>query len=195
MNYLAHFQLAGDQPAMIKGALLGDFVKGPLNDQFDTATARGIELHRKIDAFSGSAVEIKLACRALAPELQRYAGIVTDVVFDFFLSHHWSSFHGQPLAQFAAKVYRVIEHQGDPWPLAAQRFSRHLVDYDLLCQYGDWHTVDRVLSSISQRLSRDNPLQQAAARIEPQLDTLERGFLEFYPRVQRYAETFIEQQT
>ena len=83
MNYLAHFHLAGEQPAMIRGALLGDFVKGPLRGQFDAITERGIELHRKIDAFSGRADDIRIASQALAPELRRYAGIITDVVSTF----------------------------------------------------------------------------------------------------------------
>jgi acyl carrier protein phosphodiesterase len=191
MNYLAHFHLAGEQPAMIKGALLGDFVKGPLRGQFDAATERGIELHRKIDAFSAGADEIKIASRGLAPELHRYAGIITDVVFDFFLSRHWSIFHGQPLADFAQSIYGTIELDGSDWPIAAQHFRRRLVDYNLLCRYGDWSTVDRVLCSIAERLSRDNPLGHAAASVKPQLDSLESGFLNFYPKIQHYSETFI----
>jgi acyl carrier protein phosphodiesterase len=192
MNYLAHFHLAGEQPAMIRGALLGDFVKGPLRGQFDATTERGIELHRKIDAFSGRADDIRIASQALAPELRRYAGIITDVVFDFFLSRHWSSFNRQPLADFAQTIYQVIELNGDDWPVAARHFCRRLVDYDLLCQYGEWSTVDRVLRSIAERLSRDNPLGQAAASIEPKLDRLERGFLDFYPKLQCYTEAFVQ---
>jgi acyl carrier protein phosphodiesterase len=195
MNYLAHFHLAGEQPAMIAGALLGDFVKGPLRGHYDIATERGIELHRKIDAYSASAEDIKIASQALAPEMQRYAGIVTDVVFDFFLSRHWSRFHPRPLAEFSQSIYRTIEDDRSEWPDAARHFSRKLIDYDLLCQYGEWSTVDRVLKSISARLSRDNPLAEAAASIEPQLDLLETGFLDFYPKAQRYTRAFIKQHT
>ena len=52
MNYLAHFHLAGDDPAMIGGALLGDFVKGSLGGEYHRDLERGIRLHRRIDAFS-----------------------------------------------------------------------------------------------------------------------------------------------
>ena len=68
MNYLAHFHLAGEQPAMIKGALLGDFVKGPLRGQFDAATERGIELHRNIDAFSAIPKPLSTLERVPAPK-------------------------------------------------------------------------------------------------------------------------------
>ena len=180
---------------MIAGALLGDFVKGPLRGHYDIATERGIALHRKIDAYSASAEDIKIASQALAPEMQRYAGIVTDVVFDFFLSRHWSRFHPRPLAEFSQSIYRTIEDDRSEWPDAARHFSRKLIDYDLLCQYGEWSTVDRVLKSIAARLSRDNPLAEAAASIEPQLDLLETGFLDFYPKAQRYSRAFIKQHT
>ena len=52
MKYLAHFHLAGIDEGLISGALLGDFVKGPLRGDFDAAVERGISLHRNIDAFS-----------------------------------------------------------------------------------------------------------------------------------------------
>ncbi len=193
MNYLAHFHLAGRDPAMIHGALLGDFVKGPLRGEFDSATEQGISLHRKIDAFSDGANDIRQARRTLPPEFHRYAGIITDVVFDFFLSRHWQRFHHQRLDEFAASIYQAMEPCPDSWPEPARRFSRRLMDYDLLCQYGDWTTVERVLDSIASRLSRPNPLGEAAAQIEPLLDTMETAFLAFYPSLQNCARDFLEQ--
>lgn len=187
MNYLAHFHLAGDHPAMLQGALLGDFVKGPLRGQFGDAVERGISLHRKIDAFSNGAEDVRRASQALTPDLQRYAGIVTDVVFDYFLSHHWSRFHSQQLRGFAQSVYRAIAPAIDSWPIPAQRFSKRMVEHDLLCQYGEWATVDRVLGSIGMRLSHENPLSRAADTVRPKLKQLELDFFEFYPKLQTYT--------
>ncbi len=187
MNYLAHFHLAGNQPAMLQGALLGDFVKGPLRGQFGARVEQGIALHRRIDAFSNGAEDVKRANEALSPDLRRYAGIVTDVVFDYFLSHHWSRFHSQELPGFAQSVYRAITPAMDSWPVSAQRFSRRMIEHDLLCQYGHWATVERVLGSIGMRLSHDNPLSSAAATVRPRLQQLELDFFEFYPKLQAYT--------
>ena len=188
MNYLAHFHLAGDHPAMLQGALLGDFVKGPLRGQFGTAVERGISLHRKIDAFSNSAEDVKRVSQELAPELRRYAGIVTDVVFDYFLSRHWSRFHSQKLPRFAQSVYRAISPATDSWPAPARRFSQRMMEHDLLSQYGEWSTVERVLGSIGMRFPRDNPLAGAADKVEPNLKQLESSFFEFYPKLQAYTD-------
>ncbi len=187
MNYLAHFHLAGDHPAMLQGALLGDFVKGPLRGQYGDEVERGISLHRKIDAFSNGAEEVKQASQALPPELQRYAGIVTDVVFDYFLSRYWRRFHSQHLPGFAQSVYQAIAPAMEDWPVPAQRFSRRMMEYDLLSNYGDWATIERVLESIGLRLSRDNPLAGAADKVQPKLKQLEQDFFQFYPRLQAYS--------
>lgn len=187
MNYLAHFHLAGHHPGMLQGALLGDFVKGPLRGQYGADVELGIALHRKIDAFSNGAEDIRRAGSALTPGLQRYAGIVTDVVFDYFLSRHWHQFHSQQLPGFAQSVYQAIAPAIDDWPTAAQRFGRRMMEHDLLCQYGEWATVERVLGSIGTRLSHDNPLAEAAAAVKPKLNVLELSFFAFYPKLQAYT--------
>ena len=52
MNYLAHFHLSHGNDDWMTGALLGDFVKGPLKGERSKALEQGILLHRKIDAFT-----------------------------------------------------------------------------------------------------------------------------------------------
>ncbi|MGA2151478.1 MAG: DUF479 domain-containing protein, partial [Geobacteraceae bacterium] len=51
MNFLAHLYLSGDDPELLVGNLLGDFVKGRLSGNFPDGIERGIELHRRIDSF------------------------------------------------------------------------------------------------------------------------------------------------
>lgn len=175
---------------MINGALLGDFVKGPLRGDFGDEVERGIRLHRKIDAYSDADTELRLFRRALPTSLRRYSGILTDVVFDFYLSAHWAEFHHEDLSLFSRSVYRIIEDHRETFPGRARDFSQRLIDYDLLCQYGEWTTVDRVIRSIGARLRFDNPLRAGAATIEPHRKLAEAAFLHFYPRVQQYAADF-----
>lgn len=172
---------------MIHGALLGDFVKGPLVGDYDAATERGILLHRQIDGFSNRDTQLRELTRQLPPELQRYGGIIIDVVFDHFLSLHWSRFHPEALETFTAGIYAAIEPHHRQWPPPARRFSERLVEYDILGQYHDWSTVERVFVTIGKRLSRDNPMPSAAAAVAPELATMEAIFLDFYPRVLAHA--------
>src|SRR5438094_5646041 len=52
MNYLAHLFLAGDTAELLIGNLAGDFVKGPLRDEFTPGIREGIRQHRRLDAFT-----------------------------------------------------------------------------------------------------------------------------------------------
>lgn len=54
MNYFAHLYLADNSPGSQIGSLLGDFVKGTLDNAYDEEITRGILIHRRIDSFSDS---------------------------------------------------------------------------------------------------------------------------------------------
>jgi len=44
--------LSGDDPELLVGNFMGDFVKGPLGDAYPTRIRQGLVLHRKIDSFA-----------------------------------------------------------------------------------------------------------------------------------------------
>ena len=52
MNFLAHAFLAGGEPELIVGGVIGDWIKGPLPGVLPADLARGVALHRAIDSFS-----------------------------------------------------------------------------------------------------------------------------------------------
>lgn len=172
---------------MIHGALLGDFVKGPLRGDFSPATERGIALHRRIDGFSNRDAELQQLIRKFPADLQRYGGIITDVIFDHFLSIHWQRFHDISLEEFADGIYAHIDQSNVHWPKEARLFSQRLIQHDLLNNYRNWKTIEGVLSSIGARLSRSNSLDRAAVLVRPQFDTMESVFLGTYPRIELFA--------
>ena len=49
MNYLAHLYLAEQSREGLLGSLLGDFVKGRLDDRFPETVRRGTALHRTLE--------------------------------------------------------------------------------------------------------------------------------------------------
>ena len=187
MNYLAHFHLSYGDDALLVGALLGDFVKGPLRGNLDRRLEQGIWLHRKIDAFTDNNEQLRQLRQRFRPEFHRYSGIMTDVIFDHFLNLHWQKFHGQPLAEFSSEIYQLLDNHHQ-LPPAAQQLATNLRRYDVLGNYAQWQTVESALPRIGQRLNRGrpgrgNPLQEAAAELRMHYEGLERGFLAFYPQL------------
>ncbi len=186
MNYLAHFHLGHGSNDLLVGALLGDFIKGPLTGRHGEGLEQGILLHRKIDAFTDQHPALRQAQQLFAPQYRRYAGIMTDVLFDHFLNRHWSQFHPQPLTDFSLHVYQLLDSQN--LPATAKRQADNLCRYDVLVNFQHWQTVEGALLQISQRIRRDNPLATAAAELEKHYAELERVFLAFYPELESHAD-------
>ena len=49
---LSRLVLAGEQPLDVVANLMGDFVRGPLDERIDSRFHDGIRLHRRIDSFT-----------------------------------------------------------------------------------------------------------------------------------------------
>lgn len=184
MNYLAHFHLARAHDDWLVGALLGDYVKGPLRGELPAGWEEGIRLHRKIDAISDRHPLRGQLASALPPEWRRYAGIVLDVCCDHWLSQQWDTWHPQPLPQFAAEVYRVLQRHHDTLPDSSRRFAQRLCDYDMLNGYRDWDAVPATLRRIGTRLRPGNPLLRASADLIAAAAPLRGGFSGFYRELQ-----------
>ena len=72
------------------GGFLGDYIKGRLENRFSLEIERGIRLHRAIDQYADSHPTVKDSYERLDPKFRRYAGIITDIVFDHLLALNWS---------------------------------------------------------------------------------------------------------
>lgn len=92
MNYLAHLYLADDSPGSLIGSLLGDFVKGNLDNAYDEEITRGILIHRRIDSFSDSHEKVLESKRLISPKRRTFSSIIIDVSFDHFLARDWSEY-------------------------------------------------------------------------------------------------------
>lgn len=185
MNYLAHFHLSYGDDELLIGGLLGDFVKGPLKAERSPGIEQGIMLHRKIDAFTDSHPALRLVHQRFEPRFRRFAGIMTDVLFDHFLNRHWGQFHPQPLADFSLEIFALLK--ATPLPAPARLMADNLARYDVFRQYQHWPTVESALTRIGQRIKRDNPLHQSAEQLQQHYPALEQCFLDFYPQLQQHA--------
>ena len=52
MNYLAHAYLSFNEPEILVGNMISDFVKGKKRFDFSENIQKGIMLHRNIDTFT-----------------------------------------------------------------------------------------------------------------------------------------------
>ena len=188
MNYLAHFHLSHGNNDLLIGALLGDFIKGPLTGKHGKNLEQGILLHRKIDAYTDTHPQLITLHQSFQPHYRRYASIMTDVAFDHFLNKHWQLFHNQSLDIFSQEVFTLLDDFED-MPKDAKILAGNLSRYNAFKLYQHWPTIEQVLTRISARLKHTNPLATAADELYIHYPEIEKVFLDFYPQLQQHVST------
>lgn len=180
MNHLVHLFLSDPTDGCRLGALMGDYVKGRLDQRYSAEIRWGLQLHRKIDRFAETNSHFQRSKQRLDPALRHYRGILVDVAYDHFLAVDWTDFADLSLEQFAAAIYRLLDEQQAQLPPALQKDAPRMVAADWLVACRQKHTIEKVLQRLAKRLTRRNQLGEGLMEIErhyQQLATDFRGFL------------------
>ena len=184
VNYLAHAWLARHSDDAILGAILGDFVFGQSGLQdWPPAVRAEIVRHRRIDLYTDAHPAVVVA-RGLFDDagLRRYAGIVLDVHFDHCLARHWQRWNDAPLADFTARVYRVLLARRDALPPRLRAIAPRMAAHDWLGSYVQRGNVDHAVRGIATRLSRNGDKLVACLDVlrveEPRIEA---AFEAFFP--------------
>ena len=189
VNYLAHLYLSEPTEDAWLGALLGDFVKGPLDPaQHGIAITRAIAVHRRIDTFTDAhPVVLRSKARISAPR-RRYAGIMLDMFYDHFLAKYWSEFHQESLEHFANRVYAILGYRHHALPPRLRHVARVMAQQDWLGSYARIESIRGALDRMSLRLRRENPLHGSADELVGRYGELEADFREFLPLAARFVQ-------
>jgi acyl carrier protein phosphodiesterase len=184
MNYLAHLFLADDNAESLIGNLAGDFVKGALGDRFTPGIRKGIQHHRRVDAFTDSHPSVAAFRRVLIPDHGHYSRVIADMFFDHFLAVSWERYSpAESLDEFLGRVYRLIGQQVDQLPGRLQIVFPLMRDGRWLQSYAHVDGIDEALTNISKRLSRRPHLETATHHLIDSRAELERHFHDFFPDV------------
>ncbi len=194
MNYLAHLYLSEPTEDGWIGALLGDFVKGPLDPRSANGITRAIALHRKIDSFTDAHPVVRQSKARISAARRRYAGIMVDMFYDHFLARDWHKFHEDPLEIFAARIYGLLEREHATLPEKLQRIAPNMARLDWLASYAHIDSIHTALDRMGQRLRRENALLHSADELEEHYADLEMDFRAFMPEVQNLRSNTITQQ-
>lgn len=166
MNYLVHLYLAGDDPELRLGGLMGDFVKGPLDEHYPPGITAGLRLHRRIDSLAATSPHCRASRRRLHPRFGHTRAVLVDIFYDHFLAVHWNEFHDQPLPAFAAGVYRLLREERDILPPGLARIAPRMTELDWLTSYRDRTSVNIALQRMATRLSRPTAMGEGAVELE-----------------------------
>ncbi len=194
MNFLAHLHLADGDPGDMTGGVAADFVRNPDLHLLSPEVFRGVMLHRLIDGFTDRHPVTLRSISRVSRKMGWFGGIVIDIYYDHILARDWAKYSSEPLAEFAARSYAVLEagQAGLPLHEAAREFMRRFIDDDRLNSYatvaGIEDTLARVSRVIAERIPhRAIPLTDAMPILIARDAEIAADFHEFYPELMAFA--------
>jgi acyl carrier protein phosphodiesterase len=182
MNYLAHAYLSFNQPQLLVGNMISDFVKGKKKFDYPPGIQTGIALHRSIDAFTDEHTTTKQAKEIFRPHYRLYAAAFVDVVYDHFLATDKQHFTLNSLEQFAANTYEQLEKYTSNMPDRFAGMFPYMKQQNWLYNY---HTKWGIEKSLGGVVRRSAYLTES--------DTAFRLFQEHYDELQKYYDLFFPQ--
>jgi acyl carrier protein phosphodiesterase len=187
VNYLAHLLLSPPDDDALVGAMLGDFVKGPLGERYPGRVGAAIALHRRIDSFTDAHPVVRASRGRVAPGRRRYAGIMVDLFYDHFLARHWREHHDAPLEAFAERVYALLAARSGELPADLRWVAARMAERNWLVHYARPDYVGRALEGIGRRLKRGNGLLGSGDDLAAAYEGFEADFRVFFPEARRFA--------
>ena len=179
MNYLAHLFLSDDEEDVLLGNLMGDFVKGRLDDRYPKGIVRGLQQHRRADQFARTNAQFQASRRCIDPALGHLRSVLVDIYYDHFLARDWGILHPTPLPRFAARIYALLERRRKELPAGLAAIAPSIVTHDWFNGYGRLETVDLVLKRMVRRFSRPVDLPRGSVELRRHYAVLRRHFHAF----------------
>jgi acyl carrier protein phosphodiesterase len=188
MNYLAHLRLSPIDAEPMTGNLMGDFRKYLDDTALPDKVSQGIKNHMRVDKFTDSSQSILTLKRLFSSERRRFAGIILDVSFDYFLIRHWQEFCDTAFDEFINQVHRNVASMSDIMPLRMQHVMDFMITEEWLRSYATLDGIGNALDRMSLRIRFENKLAGAIEEVEHHYEKLEAGFLEFFPELINHIE-------
>ncbi|NEQ38198.1 MAG: DUF479 domain-containing protein [Okeania sp. SIO3I5] len=192
MNYLAHLFLAKNTAESQIGNLLGDFVKGHL-EQYETIYSNeiitGIKTHRQVDFFTDTHPIYLRSKNRISKSHRRLAGIIIDICYDHFLANHWNLFSDENLDVFVQKIYVLLKKNQEILPERLKKILPKIISENWLSSYKKISGINLTFVRLSRRLNRENNLASATNELLKNYAEIKSDFLIFFPEVINYVQT------
>ncbi len=188
MNYLAHAYLSFNQPQVLAGNMISDFVKGKKQYEYELMIRRGIKLHRAIDEFTDTHPAIKEMKKPFRSAYGLYAGAFTDIACDYFLANDKNEFDSaEQLALFCRNTYVELEKQIDDLPENFKNIFVYMKEYNWLYNYQFEWGIQKSFAGIVRRAKYMNDADTAFAIFHDNIEIMRPYYNDFFPLLKNYS--------
>ena len=187
MNYLAHAYLSFNEPEILVGNMISDFVKGKKQFDFAENIHKGIMLHRSIDTFTDEHEITKQAKTFFKPAVGLYAGAFVDVVYDHFLACDNNEFKNEELLNFSLSVYKMLSGYADVLPAKFALMFPYMKMDNWLYNYRTLNGTEKSFAGLARRAKYLNNSEPAFECFKNNYETLKQYYYAFFPALKNFA--------
>ena len=193
MNFLAHFHLSGTNEDIAIGNFLGDFLRGSTKETRPLRINQGIKLHQFIDHYTDTHPIVKQVTQLLQPYFSKYAPVVSDVYFDYFLANHFTDYSSISLREYTNNVYDLIDRKRPLLTKRALKFYEFLIVRDIFFEYGNLDGMTHVFNGLASKAKFESNMEKAVSVLVKHEVELYEMFKQFYPDLQKASHNFLNE--
>jgi len=187
VNYLAHAYLSFGEPDILTGNMISDFVKGKKKFDYPDRILMGINLHRKIDAYTDTHPATRQAKEYLKNAAGPYAGSFTDIVYDHFLANDAYEFEEGALDVFAQNTYTNLEAYEKWIPEKYKQFFFYMRTQNWLLHYRSTEGILNSFKGLCRRAKYINDPEPVFEAFLKHYEELKMAYELFFPHVKTLA--------
>ena len=183
LNYLAHMQLSCSDDYLIVGNFLADMLDLHGQEKLPQAYQKGVALHRLIDTFTDQHSDVRAVNKLLHANHHKYAPVVSDVIFDFFLGKNWDLYDTRTLQPFCNMIYDVLTDHIHVAPSTTANIINRMIEDNFLLKYTSFEGLTFVFDKMSKRTRFESNFPKAIEDIQNFHDEINDRFNSFYPDI------------
>ncbi len=192
MNYLAHAYLSFNNPGILVGNMISDFVKGKKQYEYPDTVQKGIRLHRAIDTFTDQHPATRAAKLLFKPAVGAYAGAFIDVVYDHFLAADETELAEPELLLFAHSVYTQLAEQQSLLPEKFAGMLPYMTNQNWLYHYRSEYGIEKSFGGLVRRAAYLDDASAAFLVFRKEYAALQDYYRAFFPEVKTFASTYLD---
>jgi len=158
---------------------MADYVKGRKYENYKADIQKGILLHRSIDSYTDSHPLVSHSGQYFREVYRKYAGVITDVVYDHFLAKNWERYHQISLNKFVTSCHEVLVRHYLVLPNRVKLFLPFLIQSRRLETYAEIEGLRTALNIMVRHTSLPDETDQAIEILLENYDALEQEFHAF----------------
>ena len=192
MNYLAHAYLSFNEPGILTGNMISDFVKGKKKFDFSLVIQRGIALHRAIDEFTDFHPVTQQAKSYFKKDYRLYAGAFIDVVYDHFLANDKNQFIDEKeLDSFCQSTYLNLQNNCIGLPEKFLQMLPHMQQQNWLFHYSNRAGIEKSFGGLVRRAAYLSESDIAFSIFNTHYLELENCYQLFFPELKVFAAQYV----